>query len=478
MSLANSTIVSLHKVPRVAKIAVVLLVFVCMISMFIGVMYNRTNPSSTLLASSSGAFHNSESGVTSNTEATSKQVAKPLTYWTGIDKQFSKARIAEFMSKLKPDPKYEQVYGDKVMTCFTKQQHSLTCGLTNQLFELITCMAITAKVGAKKFIIPSMCTDGNWGLCYCQGNDRFSKFFDLERTKKLAQERFGISMMEYEESSELLKNSSEELFALQDQTLGQKTLTEAVDIIHQKAMEKPGYLNHAVINLGYVWGRWRGLDIEEDMLYVLFFDLFTPSAISRRVMEDWKWKTELDSKGPLIVIHNQIHTPNQNPNSYPGCQRTMNTDFISVFLGDFLFKDKDYRVLMVGAGFEALTVESLRLTELSSVHKVHVYPQFDIMRTTANHQLHNSLYAFWFAIESDYFIATTCESQFLSHIFMIRKFLGKPTCSIADVSKTSYPDAYPEKYFKESAEHAAYRFPHPYRGSFFTVERCKFPLKL
>nr|CAG4718417.1 unnamed protein product [Naegleria fowleri] len=478
MSLIPPTFLSLQKLPRIAKISVVLLLFICMISMFVGVIFNRNSSSSTLLASSSSSqiFHNSES---SNESSTTQISSKPLTFWTGIDKHYSKARISEFMSKLKPDPKHEQIYGSKVMTCFTKQQHSLTCGLTNQLFELITCLAITAKVGAKKFIIPSICTDGNWGLCFCEGNDRFSKFFDLERTKKLAMERFGISVMEYEESAELLKEATEELFPLQDQTLGQKSLSEAVDIIHQKATEKPGYLNHPVINLGYVWGRWRGLDIEEDMLYVLFFDLFSPSAISRRVMEDWKWKTELDSKGPLIVIHNQIYTSNQNPNIYPGCQRTMNTDFISVYLGDFQFKDKDYRILMIGAGFEMQSTEGLRLTELSSKHKVHVYPQFDIMRTTGNHQFHNSLYAFWLSIEADYFIATTCESQFLSHIFTIRKFLGKLTCSIADISQTAYPDSYPEKYLKaENKDQVAYRFPHPYRGSFFTIDKCKFPLKL
>ncbi|KAG2382373.1 hypothetical protein C9374_005575 [Naegleria lovaniensis] len=361
------------------------------------------------------------------------------------------------------------------MTCFG-QQHALTCGLTNQLFELITCMALSVKVGAKKFILPSICTDGNWGLCYCSKSDRYSKLFDMERLKKVAMERFGMSVMEYEE--ELLKDSSEELFAHLDQTETQKPLAHAADIIHKKALEKPNFLNHQVLNLGYVWGRWRGLSVEEDMLYVLFFDLFVPSNIPRKIMDDWKFKTEVDSTGPLIAIHNQIHTAKQHPDVYPGCQRTTNTDFFSVYLNEFQFKDKDYRILMTGAGFELQSADGLKLSELSTNHKIHVYPQFDIMRTTANHQFHNSLYAFWLSVEADYFIATTCESQFLSYIFAIRKLLGKPSCSVADISKTYYPDSYPEKYLHNANGDVAYRFPHPYRGTYYTVEKCKFPLAL
>ena len=127
------------------------------------------------------------------------------------------------MNLLQPEPHHEKIFSNKIMTCFT-QEHGLTCGLTNQLFELATCLAISTKLGSKQFILPSIGSDGNWGLCYCSKSQRYSTFFDLERMKKLAKQRFGLTIYEYKESQTLLQDVSEELFRLQDNTLYLKPL--------------------------------------------------------------------------------------------------------------------------------------------------------------------------------------------------------------------------------------------------------------
>ena len=58
-------------------------------------------------------------------------------------------------------------------------------------------------------------------------------------------------------------------------------------------------------------------------------------------------------------------------------------------------------------------------------------------------QFHNAKISFFLATQADYFISTSYESQFLSHILRIRQLKGLKTCSSTDVSKSEFTHIYP-----------------------------------
>jgi len=87
-------------------------------------------------------------------------------------------------------------------------------------------------------------------------------------------------------------------------------------------------------------------------------------------------------------------------------------------------------------------------------------------------QFHNAKISFFLATQADYFISTSYESQFLSHILRIRQLKGLKTCSSTDVSKSEFTHIYPVEYREKALPQIPFLFPLPNTGNTYTVERC------
>nr|CAG4719354.1 unnamed protein product [Naegleria fowleri] len=426
-----------------------------------------------------------------------------------------------FEQLLSSNPQHEKYFANRITSCSIGPNFGVICGLTNQLFEIMTCMAISKKLGATKMILSNVCSDGAPGLCkYCNTFSPLSEFFNIERIQTLAMERFGLTLIDSTQTNLEHLKISKPLFSVYNRTWDEKPLAEAADTIFKIAInEKPNFFtDFDILNFGFVWGRWLPTSDEEISLYLHLFDLFEPNQAIRRVMNDFMWRINyFDSFGrPLMVIHNQF--PKEESDSYPGCQRTQHiltssqSDFFHFLKNDlklhavtsiapsldnnalhqihrihkkendnhldrntFNNNDQIYgmNVLLIGSGLESKSVESLRLSDLAD-ENIFTYSQSDLMPLTRNHQFHNSVMAMWMAFEADYFVATTCESQFLSHIIHIRQLLKKPVCTMADIRKSIHLKRYNLEYLRHN-EKSLYYFPHHVKGRLFLVNKCQVP---
>ncbi|KAG2373010.1 hypothetical protein C9374_012953 [Naegleria lovaniensis] len=422
-----------------------------------------------------------------------------------------------FEPLLAPNPQHEKYFSNRITSCSIGPNFGVICGLTNQLFEIITCMALSRKLGAKKMILSNVCSNGAPGLCkYCNTFSPLSEFFNIERIQTLGLERFGLTLIDSTQTNLKHLKISKPMFSVYNRTWDEKPLAEAVDAIFKIALhEKTNFFTHNdILNLGFVWGRWLPTSDDEISLYLHLFDLFEPNQYIRRVMNEFLWRVNFfDSVGrPFMVIHNQF--PKQESDSYQGCQRTQHIlstsqpDFFHFLKNDLKLNSvvsnspsrftrrqvhqkgnsnhyekkhlgNDHKllqgmnVLLIGSGFENKNVESLRLSDLAD-ENIFTYTQSDLMPLTRNHQFHNSVMAMWMAMEADYFVATTCESQFLSHVIRIRQLLKKPVCSMADIAKSMNLNRYDSQYLK-NVNKSPYYFPHHVTGRVFLVDKCQLP---
>nr|CAG4709200.1 unnamed protein product [Naegleria fowleri] len=452
----------------------------------VSIFYIFSNYQQTLQQQQTTILQNNEKSSEQPSEQNNSQSQKEISsFWTKMDQFYSKSDFEKANEIIRPLEKHSKLFSKKTITCFSTQ-HAVTCGLTNQLFEIINCLALAAKLGVKKVILPSSCVDGNWGLCHCDVPQPFSKLFDLDRMRKYAMERFGLDVDEFEHVSPTTfagSKISEPLIKMDDRTNDMKEIEQAAEVIYTFATNRTDYLNHEVLNLGFVWGRWQPRSIPEELLYVQFFDLFAPSQAVYKIVEEWKWKVRsFDSGEPngFTVVHYQYEF---FPGFYPGCERSefKPNEFLELLVNELKIK-RDSSVLLIGTGFEQFSPQKdLRSVEIAQ-NGIALHLQSELLSQSKNHQLHSAAISFWLALDADFFVGTSCESQFVSHLLRIRTIMKKSTCARYDVRKTIYPWRYPEKYLNATYadvnfSDVPYFFPAHNQGKVFFAEKCSHFIK-
>ncbi|KAG2378967.1 hypothetical protein C9374_007605 [Naegleria lovaniensis] len=304
--------------------------------------------------------------------------------------------------------------------------------------------------------------------------------------KKYAMERFGLEVDELEHISPTSfegSKISDPLIKIGDRTDEKQEIGVAAEFIYKYATNRTDYLNHDILNLGFVWGRWQPMTIPEELLYVQFFDLFAPSEVVHKIVEEWKWKVRyFDSGEPkgFAVVHYQYEF---FPGFYPGCERSefKPNEFLQVLVNELKVK-RDSSVLLIGTGFEQFSPQNdLKSVELAQ-NGIALHLQSELLSQSKNHQLHSAALSFWLALDADLFVGTSCESQFVSHILRLRTIMKKPTCARYDVRKTIYPWRYPENYLNATYVDATfsevpYFFPIHNQGKVFFMEKCSHFIK-
>ncbi|KAL9646204.1 hypothetical protein ABK040_008077 [Willaertia magna] len=381
---------------------------------------------------------------------------------------------------------FKPILKNKIVTCGSPLQSNekgigLQCGITNQLFELVTCAVVASSLSAKKLILPNMCIDGNWGLCWCKNYQKMSKFLDFERLKTVFKQEFDLEVIETDMTTEYLSKSkhfdkytiSEPVLEVYREAIV-RPLDESVKQVVDKINTNPNrYLSKDIINLGFMWGRWTPRSDDEINLYHKLWSAIQPSAIYRRIINDllWKFKT-VDNTDKFIVVHVQMSSDDK---AYKGCQRSkvQAKDLVLYFLNEFAFPPKS-SVLVIGSGLEEFGFGQFHFTILSDEKQVFTHTQGELLSQLRDHQLQNSILSFWMSLESDLFISTACESQFLSHILRFRQERKLPTCSTTEIVDTGFPHIYPQEYVKAERgnQKIPYFFPFPNIGNHYIVPRC------
>ena len=223
---------------------------------------------------------------------------------------------------------YSSYYSTKIFTSGSmdkydlqeaKDKHGLRCGFTNQIYEAVNALALSIRLGAKKFALPRFCVNGNWGLCACNRFSKASSLFDVEFIKSHAKMLWDIDIIE--ELADYDSPSITELINNQNYTLYQRSLDEAVEYIHNLIQTEKSQVGQGkFINLGYTFGKWRAVSKQDEKLYLNLFNLFQPSTSIRKLIDDTMYKMkDFDGTNHLFVIHTQFAN---HEGVYLGCQRS------------------------------------------------------------------------------------------------------------------------------------------------------------
>ena len=327
-------------------------------------------------------------------------------------------------------------------------------------------MAVGVRLGFKKFVLPKFCTNGDWGLCQCTRFEKASSVFDFEHMKETVKWMYGIDLME--EPVGIADYEIEEGFHLWNYTGYNLPVHQGAAILHEIIQkEKPErMLSTEYVNMGFSYGKWLVETEAEQKMYLTLYNMFKPTASIRKIVSDTKYKlTRMPKAERLVVVHIQLARTDE----YAGCQRTTFIPMTKLIL-EKLKIPTGSAVLLVGAGFEQKALEDFELSELAD-KGIYVHIQPELLSISRANQFPNSQITLFLAFEADYFISTTCESQFGSHIMRVRQMKGLSTCSTADVSQTAIPHIYPQEYMNHPTK-VPYLFPTPIIGNVFGVDRC------
>ena len=403
-----------------------------------------------------------------------------ISFWTRVNEEAEFVEAVEFARLV--NSTHRSLFENKTMACFYHYNEDnggdvncLGCGLTNQLFGIASCIGMVVKSGAKKLLIPRMCTNGNTGMCFCSKALPYSQMLNLQRLQDMSMKLFGLSVEEM--TDDFPFHTSPALFGSIDRTMHHRPLDESVMIMYEEFVKRPDLTSGDVLNIGFAFGRWLQQSKMEETLYTAIFDMIQPNQILTRIMDDWHWKSQAltmknkKNKRPFIILHAQFSFTDLR--IYPGCQQTrFNITHFDDLVLNQLGVASGSNLLVVGASMDVASPNLFRVGHLAEFG-IQVHLQSEMFPLSSNTQLLNSMLAFWLSIRADYFIATSCESQFLSHILRIRKLLGKESCSLADITTSVIIVHYPERYTKDDFSFIPYFYPHPGIGRTYDLPRCK-----
>jgi len=345
-----------------------------------------------------------------------------------------------------------------------RQLVGVKCGISNQIYEAIACMAVGLRLGFTQYLLPKFCTNGDWGLCNCLHFVNASAIFDMDWMQKQARQELGIDILEDLPSFKPFEHV--QVYPFRNYTF-QVGLEEQAQLVHGIIQhEKPVIATGDVVNMGFSFGKWHVSSERDELLYLAMYNLFRPTQQVQSVIAGLKQKWfSLQSAERLVVVHVQIP---RDDNIYPGCQKTQSTSFYQLLI-DQLKIPRYSAVVLVGSGFENIKTQDMSAVE---DYGIYVHTQPEILSISRQNQLLNSQIAMSLGIESDVFISTSCETQFASHVLRVRQERGLKSCSIADITLSERMQIYPSELVSKEAAQAPYIFPLPLKGKVFTVERC------
>ena len=373
-------------------------------------------------------------------------------------------------------PDYSSFYNNKIFTCGSRDVNDVNaerrqlvgvkCGISNQIYEAIACMAVGLRLGFTQYLLPKFCTNGDWGLCNCLHFVNASAIFDMDWMQKQARQELGIDILEDLPSFKPFEHV--QVYPFRNYTF-QVGLEEQAQLVHGIIQhEKPVIATGDVVNMGFSFGKWHVSSERDELLYLAMYNLFRPTQQVQSVIAGLKQKWfSLQSAERLVVVHVQIP---RDGNVYPGCQTSQFKSFYELLV-DQLKIPKRSAVLLVGAGFEIKKIEDMNLSAVED-YGIYVHIQPEILSISRQNQLLNSQIAMTLAFESDAFISTSCETQFASHILRVRKERGLKSCSSADITLSERRQIYPSELVSKQSAQVPFTFPLPLKGKIFTVERC------